>query len=228
MTTFHPTADAAYGRSTFLRGLSASAVALALASPALASAAASRQSAMRVLALQRLDIGEICDAAFTMDGRSLYYGGSRGQVAGYKNLCYALRDNHVPADQGYAPISVWTNDPAVVGDSTVAGHGRRAQSAGRSQRDRSPQTNASIESAARNSQHMYGRAVDFHVAGVSTDYLYRVARVQAYSGGVGYYSATMAAGSIRTRGFAANGPDRRKERRRHRSERRYYGRRTVR
>jgi uncharacterized protein YcbK (DUF882 family) len=152
----------------------------------MAKMAPQRSSTMRVLSMQRLDTGEICDAAFTLDGRSLYYGGLRGELAGYRNLCYALRDSHVPPEAGFAPISVWTIQVLWEIQQSLAMVGVRNRLIVHSGY-RSPQTNASIESAARNSQHMYGRAVDFHVDGVPTDYLYRVARIQPYSGGVGYY-----------------------------------------
>lgn len=142
--------------------------------------------AMRALYLQRLDTGEICDAAFTLDGRSIYYGGLSGRIGGYKNICYALRDDHVPLSIGFQPISLWTIQVLWEIQQTLASVGVRERIVVHSGY-RSPQTNSETENAARNSQHLYGRAVDFHVPGVPIDYLYRVTRSQAYSGGVGYY-----------------------------------------
>lgn len=56
---------------------------------------------------------------------------------------------------------------------------------------RTRKTNHNIEGAAKNSAHLLGRATDFHVLGLSTDYL---ARLAAYlqSGGVGYYPNRLA------------------------------------
>ncbi len=140
----------------------------------------------RALYLQRLDTGELCDAAFTLDGRSIYLGGLSGQVGGYKNICYALRDNHVPLAAGYQPISLWTIQVLWEIQQSLASVGVRQRIVVHSGY-RSPQTNFETENAARNSQHLYGRAVDFHVPGVPIDYLYRVTRSRTYSGGVGYY-----------------------------------------
>ena len=55
---------------------------------------------------------------------------------------------------------------------------------------RSPQYNAKIENAARNSLHMYGKAVDFSVPGISIREVCShslLARNTAGRGGVGYY-----------------------------------------
>lgn len=166
--------------------MSAGAASLALVSPAMAKMAKRSAGAMRALYLQRLDTGEICDAAFTIDGRSVYYGGLSGQIGGYKNICYALRDDHVPLSIGFQPISLWTIQVLWEVQQTLASVGVRNRIVVHSGY-RSPQTNLETENAARNSQHLYGRAVDFHVPGVPIDYLYRVTRSQAYSGGVGYY-----------------------------------------
>jgi len=51
---------------------------------------------------------------------------------------------------------------------------------------RSPQTNKKLKNAARNSQHLFGRAVDFRAPGVSSEYLGKLFRWLA-SGGVGIY-----------------------------------------
>ena len=52
---------------------------------------------------------------------------------------------------------------------------------------RTPQTNAAIEGAARNSLHMWGMAADFHIPGVSIDDLWQECWSCPMSGGVGYY-----------------------------------------
>lgn len=58
---------------------------------------------------------------------------------------------------------------------------------------RSPKTNAMLREVsggvARNSMHMYGRAIDFRIEGASTRDLARVARSMG-RGGVGYYPAS--------------------------------------
>lgn len=50
---------------------------------------------------------------------------------------------------------------------------------------RSPATNAR-EGGARNSMHMQGRAIDFHIQGIPSEYMGRLARIFGV-GGVGFY-----------------------------------------
>ncbi len=54
---------------------------------------------------------------------------------------------------------------------------------------RSPQTNAATEGAARNSMHLYAKAADFYVDGVSTRDLFDACWSRAVSGGIGYYDS---------------------------------------
>lgn len=68
---------------------------------------------------------------------------------------------------------------------------------------RSPQTNAGLEGAARNSMHMYGKAADIRFPGLPVTYLGKLA--QRYSGGgVGFYISSnfvhVDTGRIRTWG----------------------------
>jgi len=51
---------------------------------------------------------------------------------------------------------------------------------------RSPQTNSKLKNAARNSQHLHGKAVDFRAPGISSEYLGKLFRWLS-SGGVGIY-----------------------------------------
>lgn len=51
---------------------------------------------------------------------------------------------------------------------------------------RSPRTNANTEGAAKNSMHVQGRALDFTIAGIPSDYMGRLASIVGI-GGVGFY-----------------------------------------
>ena len=52
---------------------------------------------------------------------------------------------------------------------------------------RSPQTNAATENAARNSMHLYAKAADMYVDGVSMRDLFDACWSRSVSGGMGYY-----------------------------------------
>jgi len=132
-----------------------------------------------VLRLERLDDGEKITAPFTRDGRTLYF-------PGYKSLCRVLRDDHVPTYEGWVKIPIRTikvlwdvqhylNRFGIDGPIVVhSGY-------------RTPQTNASTEGAAWMSLHMFGKAVDFHVPGVTLYDLAAICRACPSAGGVGYY-----------------------------------------
>jgi|SRR5476651_899506 len=53
---------------------------------------------------------------------------------------------------------------------------------------RTPQTNGSLEGAARNSMHLFGKAIDFSMPGLPSDYMGLLAS-HYQAGGVGFYSA---------------------------------------
>ena len=163
------------GRHAFLAG-GLSAVAL-IALPWVARASSSSQR--YDLFIERMDTGEYADEPFTLDGKKLYW-------QGYKKLCAVLRDEHVPAHIGYVQINVraiealWAVQQYLRRDgitSPIVVHSGY----------RTPQTNAQIEGAARYSLHMWGKAVDFHVPGVSLADLAGICEACPISGGVGYY-----------------------------------------
>jgi uncharacterized protein YcbK (DUF882 family) len=52
---------------------------------------------------------------------------------------------------------------------------------------RSPATNATLEGAAKNSLHMFGKAIDVSFPGVPADYIGRLAAIFG-AGGVGFYA----------------------------------------
>ena len=54
---------------------------------------------------------------------------------------------------------------------------------------RSPQTNAATEGAARNSIHLYAKAADMYVPGVSMRDLFDTCWSRSVSGGMGYYDS---------------------------------------
>lgn len=57
---------------------------------------------------------------------------------------------------------------------------------------RSPKTNSKIEGAARNSKHMNGEAIDFHINKIPADYMGKLSqlllRTDGAGGGVGFYT----------------------------------------
>ncbi len=168
--------SASFSRRAFLIG-GFSAVALS-ALPVRAFAAQS-PSHRYVLFLERMETRELAAEPFTLDGKSLYW-------PGYKKLCAVLRDEHVPSQIGYVQISVraiealWAVQQYLIGagiDAPIIVHSGY----------RTPQTNAQVEGAARYSYHMWGKAADFHVPGVSLSDLAAICAACPISGGVGYY-----------------------------------------
>jgi len=164
------------GRRGFLAGGLLAIAAASLPVRALAAASPSRDY---TLFIERMDTGEYASEPFTIDGKTLYW-------PGYKKLCSVLRDEHVASRYGYVQINVgiiealWAVQRYLVGDGIdqpiVVHSGYRT-----------PQTNAQIEGAARLSLHMWGKAVDFHVPGVSIADLAGICEACPISGGVGYY-----------------------------------------
>lgn len=132
-----------------------------------------------VLWLMRADDGEEASAPFTLDGKSIYF-------PGYARLCAILRDDHVAVPQGYVQIPIRTIEALwAVQRYLVRGGGQQPIVVHSGYR--TPQTNAQTEGAARESFHMYGMAVDFHVPGVTIDDLASVCYACPAGGGVGYY-----------------------------------------
>lgn len=107
-------------------------------------------------------------------------------VEGYSRLCWMLRDIQggqlVQMDPGLLEVLRWVQHYArTLGFSAplqvLSGY-------------RSPRTNTRTEGAARNSMHLYGKAVDFTLPGVSTESLGQVVHYldrQMRLGGTGVY-----------------------------------------
>ena len=163
-------------RRNFITALVAAA--FAGASPA-AIRAATPATTRRVLWLRHATDGEEIVAPFCVDGRTIY-------EPGYKEVCWLMRDRHVPFAQGYVQIDIIEVEALWEVQQVLALLGVRAPLVITSGY-RSPQTNAATEGAARNSMHLYGKAADLYVAGVSTRELFNVAYSREVSGGIGYY-----------------------------------------
>lgn len=168
-------------RRAFLAGLSTAMATATL--PAWAKAPARPvvrpTGAARVLWLQRLGYNESVRAPFTIDGRTIYQ-------PGYDALCWILRDHQVVASAGYVRFDIVTIEVAWevqeilrsvgINQPLVVHSGFRTQ-----------QTNAHTEGAARFSQHLNARAMDFHVPGVSVADVWRLCYSRRLAGGIGYY-----------------------------------------
>lgn|GEM_PF-522516 len=167
-------------RRAFLAGLSSTMAAATL--PAWAKASVRpvpRSSAARVLWLQRLGYDESVRAPFTIDGRSIYQ-------PGYDALCWILRDHQVPASTGYVRFDIVTIEVAWEVQEILRSVGINQPLVVHSG-FRTHQTNARTEGAARYSQHLNARAMDFHVPGVSVADVWRLCYSRRLAGGIGYY-----------------------------------------
>jgi uncharacterized protein YcbK (DUF882 family) len=171
--------DCSCSRRSFIGGLVAAGAALALPKYVLAAQKVPEYFTKRALWLQRWDSGEQVVAPFTLDGRKLY-------LPGYYKLCELLRDHHVEWARGAKYINVQLIEALWEVQLYFWRDGRRVPIVVHSGY-RSPETNAATEGAARNSLHVWGEAVDFHVPGVSIDELWQVCWKCSLSGGVGYY-----------------------------------------
>jgi uncharacterized protein YcbK (DUF882 family) len=159
-------------RGAFLVGAGAAAASLSLPIRSRAGQAYS-------LWLVRQDTGESRNEPFTLDGTSIY-------TPGYYQLCAMLRDAHVDPQIGDVQVSIrlvetlWAIQQylvrAGVNEPIIVHSGYRT-----------PQTNAQIEGTAPHSLHMYGKACDFDVPGVSMDDLAAIAWSCPSTGGLGYY-----------------------------------------
>ena len=114
--------------------------------------------------------------------RLVYWAQGQYLVDGYREACHMLRD--VQANQTVAM------DPVLL--DILRGMQGWFEAAGISKPIilnsgyRSPKTNKKIEGAARNSQHLSGKAADIVIPDVPTDYLAKLA-LYLQGGGVGFY-----------------------------------------
>jgi uncharacterized protein YcbK (DUF882 family) len=162
-------------RPGFLHALAGAA--LAGMSPR-AIAAAVPKSRTRILWLRHQDGDEVV-APFCVDGRTVY-------LPGYQRICWLLRDRHVASSEGYVRFDIveievlWEVQHALallgVFKPLVITSGYRTL-----------ETNEATEGAARNSMHLYAKAADMYVDGVTTRDLFDVCWSRALAGGMGYY-----------------------------------------
>lgn len=129
----------------------------------------------RTLNLFRPETGERLHLEYMRDGVW------RGDA--YNHICWHLRDKHigqhVRMDPQLIAILDWTQRYLARYGYTQALHILSGY--------RSPKTNGNTEGAAKNSQHMLGKAVDLRIPGIPADYLSKLFQWLA-QGGVGLYS----------------------------------------
>jgi uncharacterized protein YcbK (DUF882 family) len=133
----------------------------------------------RVLWLRHAADGKDIVAPFCVDGRTVY-------EPGYRMICWLMRDRHVPTSQGYVYVDIVEIEALWEVQQTLALHGI-AKPLVITSGYRSPQTNATTENAARNSMHLYAKAADMYVDGVSMRDLFDACWSRSVSGGMGYY-----------------------------------------
>jgi len=163
-------------RQDFLTALAATA--LAGMSPA-AVRAAVPNGTKRILWLRRAGYGDQIVTPFCIDGRTVY-------EPGYRMICWLMRDRNVPAAQGYVRVDIVEIEALWEVQQTLALHGIGGPLMITSGY-RTPETNAATEGAARNSMHLYAKAADMYVEGISMRDLFGVCWSRAISGGIGYY-----------------------------------------
>ncbi len=165
-------------RPDFLTALAG--VALAGLSPQ-AVRAATPSATRRILWLRREGYGDEIVAPFCIDGRTVY-------MPGYRQICWLMRDRNIPTAQGYVAFDIveiealWEVQHALgllgIRQPLVITSGYR-----------SPETNAATEGAARNSMHLYAKAADMYVPGLSMRDLFDTCWSRSVSGGMGYYDS---------------------------------------
>lgn len=115
--------------------------------------------------------------------RACYHDGRSLDRAGYEAISRFLRDRRVNKTVAMDPatldilvaVQAWTRHAGYSAGPLMINSGYR-----------SPETNARLRGAARNSLHMRGMAVDFYVPGMKTADLGRLA-AHFRGGGVGFY-----------------------------------------
>lgn len=101
---------------------------------------------------------------------------------GYKQICWFLRDVQAGKGMYMSPVLL---DMLYATSAWLAHHGL-ARAIETTSGARFPETNSQIESAARNSLHMEGRAHDGRLPGISLQSMQQIG-VWLGGGGVGYY-----------------------------------------
>ena len=133
----------------------------------------------RVLWLRHSGTSDEIDAPFCLDGKTVY-------DPGYRMICWLMRDRHVPAVEGYVQVDIFEIEALWEVQQALLLHGIREPLVITSGY-RTPQTNEATEGAARNSMHLYAKAADMYVPGVSMRDLFDACWSRAVSGGIGYY-----------------------------------------
>jgi uncharacterized protein YcbK (DUF882 family) len=124
------------------------------------------------------DAGDIV-APFCIDGHTVY-------EPGYRMICWLMRDRNVPVAQGYVRFDIVEIEALWEVQRALALHGVLRPLVITSGY-RSPQTNEATEGAARNSMHLYAKAADVYVDGISMRDLFDACWSRSVSGGMGYY-----------------------------------------
>jgi uncharacterized protein YcbK (DUF882 family) len=153
-------------------------VAVATLSPPAVRAAVPNGS-KRLLWLRHAGTPDEIVAPFCLDGKTVYN-------PGYRMICWLMRDRHVPVAQGYVQIDIVEIEALWEVQQALALLGIR-QPLVITSGYRTPQTNVATEGAARNSMHLYAKAADMYVEGVSMRDLFDACWSRAVSGGIGYY-----------------------------------------
>jgi uncharacterized protein YcbK (DUF882 family) len=143
--------------------------------------AATPSAFRRVIWLRREGYGDEINAPFCVDGRNVY-------EPGYREICWLMRDRSAAATQGYVRFDIVEIEALWEVQQTLALMGIREPLVITSGY-RTQQTNAATEGAARNSTHVYAKAADIYVPGVSTRELFDACWSRSISGGMGYYSS---------------------------------------
>jgi len=128
----------------------------------------------RVLNIKRYQNKEKLQISYWKDGRL--------DIDGYNKICWLMRDIKAGS---YAQIDLRLLDLICAMQAWVSYYGY-SQPFYVSSGFRTPQTNSTLEGAARNSMHLKGKAVDLIIPELPVSYLGKLA--QHYSaGGVGFY-----------------------------------------
>lgn len=184
-------------RRLFLGAAFGTAASVALPVSAMSDSDAAFWALPRRLRLIRAQTRETLDEVYWADGQL--------QMSGYLRICHLLRDTH--------------NGKAVYMDPRLLDLMRAVQAYVEYYRYtapltinsgyRSPETNQKLEGAAKNSMHLKGKAVDFSMPGLPSEYMGLLAS-HYLAGGVGFYPASgfthMDTGNVRywgKRGFLA-------------------------
>ena len=192
------------GRRAFLGGLAGLLAASALPAPAVAQALRGIQSfgpssqpgqgflptlqgqdaanqafwaQPRVLRLRRAQNGETFEAAYWRDGQL--------DLDAYRRLCWLLRDIHVDVVRAIDPTVL---DLVCAMQAWVSYYGYRKPFIVNSGY-RTRGTNEKLEGAARNSMHLYGRAIDLVMPDLPVSYMGKLAQ-HYLAGGVGFYPSS--------------------------------------